>query len=215
MNGQIERDDAAAFAESVSAKLNNIVHFDPDKELNGKLDEIKGGISDSILSDVKDEVDFLYDNYGIKYKLSCDFRGSIRVGAHNSLTTNGTVNVCGNAYFDDPMKTDPNICAYSDTEKKTSCWDFFKDDDRKRDKESGKVTIADLVAVRRGDLTLCDLAKRVADCFFKLYKDGRMPPQSKDQKDAYDYKGKIGYVEISHADTSYYLVGFSITQTAL
>ena len=50
MNGQIERDDAAAFAESVSAKLNNIVHFDPDKELNGKLDEIKGGFLNEDIS---------------------------------------------------------------------------------------------------------------------------------------------------------------------
>ena len=218
MSGQIEKQNAATFAERVNAALNNmIVHFDSDETLNEKLDEIKCKMSDSVLDNVKDGAAFLCDNYGGR---GYEFRNSIGVDVWNSLTANRQVNTVGNTYFDDPMKIDSNICAYSDAGKKIYYWDFFKDDDSEAGKsennesENKSITVADVVIVR-GDLTLDGLAKCVAECFSELHKNGRMPQQSKNQKYEYSYTGKIGSVKISSADTPYYLVGFKITQTVL
>ena len=218
MSGQIEKHNAATFAERVNAALNNmIVHFDSDETLNEKLDEIKCKMSNSVLDNVKDGAAFLCDNYGGR---GYEFRNSIGVDVWNSLTANKQANTVGNTYFDDPMKMDSNICAYRDAgnaEEKAYYWDFFKDDDSEASKNKDKirnVIIADVIVVR-GDLTLDNLAKCVAECFFKLYKNGRMPQRSKNQKYAYSYTGKIGSVKINSADTPYYLVGFSITQAVL
>ena len=218
MSGQIEKQNAATFAERVNAALNNmIVHFDSDEILDEKLDEIKGKMSDSDLDDIENIVAFLCDGYGGR---SEEFRNLMGVNVLNSLTANEKMNVVGNTQFDDPMKIDSNICAYSDAGKKIYYWDFFKDDDSKAGKsennesENKSITVADVVIVR-GDLTLDGLAKCVAECFSELHKNGRMPQQSKNQKYEYNYTGKIGSVKISSADTPYYLVGFSITQAAL
>ena len=225
MNGQIEKESSEMFAERVSAELNNIVHFDSDEALNSALNEIKANPSvyieliRRIGKDVMNrEVAFVLD------EVADEVREAMKIKRKESDLPK-SLTVCdfkvGDPNTADPLKKDPDkkpdIYSYSEqetarvkTEVAYSIWRYFKDD---VDGTNEPATVGDMIAVR-GDLSQDEMIRRVAECFFELYKNGRMPRQSKNQKNKYSYTGKIGYVKIDNADTPYYLVGFSITQTA-
>ena len=223
MSGEIERDDSKMFAERVSAELNNIVHFDSDEALNNALNKIKASPSVYIESTERIEKDVINRDVAfVLDEVANEFREAMKIertkdGFPKSLT------VCdfkvGDPNTADPLKKDPDkkpdIYSYSEQETARvkaevaySIWRFFKDD---VDDTEEPTTVGDMIAVR-GDLSQDEMIKRVAECFSELHRNGRMPQQSKDQKNKYSYTGKIGYVKIDNADTPYYLVGFSITQ---
>ena len=223
MSGEIERDDSKMFAERVSAELNNIVHFDSDEALNNALNKIKASPSVYIESTERIEKDVINRDVAfVLDEVANEFREAMKIertkdGFPKSLT------VCdfkvGNPNTADPLKKDPDkkpdIYSYSEQETARvkaevaySIWRYFKDD---VDGTNEPATVGDMIAVR-GDLSQDEMIKRVAECFSELHRNGRMPQQSKDQKNKYSYTGKIGYVKIDNADTPYYLVGFSITQ---
>ena len=218
MSGEIERDNSKMFAKRINDEL-RIVDFDIDKNLNEEMDKIKANPSvyiesiERIEKDVTNrKVAFVLDGVANKFREAMKIERT-EDDFPKSLT------ICdfkeGSPVVADPLKKYPDIYSYSEQETVRveakvaySIWRFFKDD---VDDTEDPTTVGDIIAVY-GDLSQDEMIRRVAECFFELYKNGRMPRQSKNQKNKYSYTGKIGYVKIDNADTPYYLVGFSITQ---
>lgn len=228
MSGEIERDNSKMFAKRVNDELSYmIVDFDSDQNLNEEMKKIKANPSvyiesiERIEKDVTNrKVAFVLDGVANK------FREAMKIKRREDDLPK-SLTVCdfekGNPSIADPLKKDTKkdtkkdheIYSYSNQEtarvKATaaySIWRFFKDD---VDDTKEPTTVGDIIAVY-GDLSQDEMIKRVAECFSELHRNGRMPQQSKNQKNKYSYTGKIGYVKIDNADTPYYLVGFSITQ---
>ena len=220
MSGEIERDNSKMFAKRVNDELSYmIVDFDSDQNLNEEMKKIKANPSvyiesiERIEKDVTNrKVAFVLDGVANKFREAMKIKRT-EDDLPKSLT------VCdfkvGDPNRADPLKKYPDIYSYSEQETARvkaevaySIWRFFKDDVDDTEKPT---TVDDMIAVY-GDLSQDEMIRRVAECFFELYKNGRMPRQSKNQKNKYSYTGKIGYVKIDNADTPYYLVGFSITQ---
>ena len=217
MSERIE--NGAVLVEYINTTLNNaIVHFDYDEGLSVELCDVK----------YQPESD-RWNNIGVcnakaafvlGKEAKC-FRINMKTGKDDSLAY-CEFNV-GDDGYSDPLKeyviqnpdgsytvktgNDPSLHNYSENAKKDYNWLFFKNDTIKT------TTTVDLIAIC-GDLTSEDLIECVIRCLSRVINEGRMPRENRELTHKYNYTGKIGAVKVDDTNIPFYLVGFSITQTA-